>query len=313
MSWKKPKAYAVRHIDNNVVNNSRSGGVFTALTDYVLENEGVIYGSVLNKVYSAKHIRASDVEKRNLMRGSKYIQSSMGNTYLDVKQDLLSGNLVLFSGTSCQIDGLRKFLGKDFDNLISVDIVCHGVPSKKVWSRYLEWQEKREKGKIVKVDFRNKKKFGWRAHFESLVFEDGHQIDSNVYAKLFYDHTILRPSCYECPYKKIMHPGDITIADFWGIETAVPKYDDDKGVSLVMINNDRGNKFFQLIDNVEVFSVEIEKCLQPPLIAPFPKPKIKRKLFWHDFKTKSFDYIVKKYTWVRHLSKLRTIISRKRG
>ncbi|MCD8197772.1 MAG: Coenzyme F420 hydrogenase/dehydrogenase, beta subunit C-terminal domain [Lachnospiraceae bacterium] len=240
----RSEVYAVKHREETVRAASRSGGIFTALSDLVLESGGIVYGCVLTEDFRAVHIRADHAYLRNQMRGSKYIQSKLGDTYKNVKLDLETGYCVLFSGTSCQVAGLRNFLGREYESLICVDIVCCGVPSKKVWRKYLEWQEKKTGKKVVAVDFRDKGTFGWRAHTEALTMDDGSKVSSEVFKNLFYGHTVLRPCCYECPYKDVMHPGDITIADYWGIEKAAPEFDDNKGVSLVLANTDKGTKVF---------------------------------------------------------------------
>ncbi len=295
MNWNEPEVYAAIHNNERVRVESRSGGIFTAISDCVFDFDGVVYGCVLTDDFQAVHIRADKKTIRDLMRGSKYIQSKLGNTYRNIMQDLNAGKSVLFSGTSCQIAGLRGFLGKEYEKLICIDIVCHGVPSTVVWKNYLVWQEKRNKAKVVSVDFRNKKDFGWRSHIETLTMDNGKRISSGIFKNLFYGHCILRPSCYECPYKSITHPGDITIADYWGIEKVVPDFDDDKGVSLVLINNDKGSIIFKKIkENINWKSTKIEDSMQPPLRAPFPRPN-KRDVFWEDLRVKDFGYIAKKY------------------
>ncbi|MGN0417946.1 Coenzyme F420 hydrogenase/dehydrogenase, beta subunit C-terminal domain [Anaerostipes faecalis] len=295
MNWKQPKVYAVQHKDENIRAASRSGGIFTAISDYMFEQGGVVYGSVLTDDFKAVHIRADSMKIRDRMRGSKYIQSKMGNTYRIVKRDLIEGRKVLFSGTSCQVAGLKSFLGKEYDGLVCVDIVCHGVPSPLVWEKYLEWQEKKAKGKTVRVDFRNKNDFGWRDHIETMWFDNGKTVSSSVFKNLFYGHTILRPCCYECPYKSVMHPGDITIADYWGIEKAAPEFDDNKGVSLVLVNNAIGEKVFDSVKNsIRWKGTKLEDSMQPPLKAPFLEPE-GRKTFWNDFANSNFNYVAKKY------------------
>lgn len=295
MNWEQPKVYAVQHRDESIRIASRSGGIFTAISDYVLENDGVIYGCILTEDFKAVHVRADNTSVRDQMRGSKYIQSRMDDTYKKVKNDLEAGRQVLFSGTSCQVAGLERYLGIEYKNLLCLDIVCHGVPSPKVWKAYLNWQEKKNRSKVKTLDFRNKKDFGWRNHIETLCFENGKIVSSRVFATLFYGHSILRPCCYECPYKSVMHPGDITIADYWGIEKAAPEFDDNKGVSLVLINNERGNQIFDLIKKqVKWEKTKLEDSMQPPLKAPFPKPK-NREDIWNDFENRNFAYIAKKY------------------
>ena len=295
MNWKQPKVYAVKHKNEATRAASRSGGIFTALSDQVLSIGGVIYGCVLTDDFNAVHIRAENEEDRNRMRGSKYIQSKLGDTFKSVKADLDAQNSVLFSGTSCQVAGLKKYLGKEYDNLFCVDIVCHGVPSKKVWDAYLQWQEQKNHSKVASVDFRNKKDFGWRDHVETIRFGNNRTVSCKVFTNLFYGHSVLRPSCYECPYKSVMHPSDITIADYWGIEKAAPEFDDNKGVSLVLINNEAGERAFDKVKERLIWKqTKLEESLQPPLKAPFPKPE-NRDQFWSDFENKPFEYVAKKY------------------
>lgn len=156
MNWNQPKVYAVQHKNETVRAASRSGGIFTEVSDWILTNNGVVYGCVLDESFRAVHIRTECAEDRDRMRGSKYIQSKLGGTYKNVRKDLTNGRIVLFTGTSCQVAGLKQYLGKEYENLLCVDIICHGVPSSKVWGEYLHWQEGKNKAKVLKVDFRNK-------------------------------------------------------------------------------------------------------------------------------------------------------------
>lgn len=290
-----PLVFAAKHKNLETRMDSRSGGIFSALSDQVLKSNGVVYGCVLTSDFNAKHVRADNYEIRDKMRGSKYIQSDMTSIFKSVKNDLLNKRFVLFSGTSCQIAGLQFYLEKPYTNLLCIDIVCHGVPSPKVWQSYLDWQSKRKKSKCVKVDFRDKKKFGWAEHKETLYFNNRKSISSDIFKNLFYGHEILRPSCYQCPYKNILHPGDITIADYWGIEKAAPGFDDNKGVSLVLVNNEKGLTWFDKTKkDMEYVQCRIEDSMQPPLKAPFREP-LDRESFWKDFEVKDFTYIAKKY------------------
>lgn len=287
--------YAVKHKDPTIRAASRSGGIFTAISDKILSDGGAVFGCILSDDFLAYHVKATTKEQRDKMRGSKYIQSNMGDVFRDVKVELDSGRLVLFTGTSCQVDGLKSFLGKDYDNLLCIDIVCHGVPSPKVWLDYLKWQEQKNNKRVVSVDFRNKTDFGWSAHIETLYTKDGSSISSEVFKELFYGHNILRPSCYECHYKSIHHPSDITIADYWGIDKAAPGFNDNKGVSLVLINTDKGKQYFDLVSAcLESVPTDINKSLQPPLQRSFPCPA-SREQFWKDLDTHNFYYIAKKY------------------
>lgn len=273
---------------------SRSGGFFFALAEYILKNGGIIYGVTLEDNIKAKHIRVDDVEDLTSLQGSKYIQSSIENCYRKANADLLDGRIVLFSGTACQIAGLKSFLNKDYDNLITIDIICHGVPSPMVWRDYLKSIEGQHNKKILKVDFRNKYKYGWAAHKESIYFEDGDIEDSGLFTGLFYDHNILRPSCYYCPYKSLKRVADFSIGDAWGINKANPEFNDDNGVSLVLTNNEKAEEIFNSLENVEKEKVAIYDYMQPPLQHPFQEPK-ERKKFWDYYHNHSFNEVASRY------------------
>lgn len=291
-----PEAFAVKHLNSKVRMDSRSGGIFSAVSDAVLKRNGVIYGCILDENFIVRHVRTQDSQGRNKMRKSKYVQSDLGNSFSSVKRDLEQNRTVLFSGTPCQIDGLNSYLGDVYyDNLITIDIVCHGVPSPLVWKDYLKWIEQTKNAKITEVEFRNKKKFGWKAHVETIKLNNGRIIDSEVYKKLFYSHLTLRPSCYNCPYKNLSRVSDISIADFWGIDSAIPGFNDDKGVSLVLINTNKGQEWLDnCCTSILLEKVNIEKCLQAPLVCGFDAPK-NRSSFWSDYSTMTFSSILKKY------------------
>lgn len=298
MLYEEPRTYAVKHCDEQTRALSRSGGVFTALSDLIFRQGGSVYGCVMNGMTDAVHIRAESAEERDRMRGSKYIQSRTADTFRDVKHDLENGRTVMYSGTPCQIAGLQSFLGKDYSNLVSVDIICHGVPSPLVWRKYLQWQEEKH-GTCVAVDFRNKYDFGWAAHVETMIMEDmlgaRHQVDSSVFKNMFYGHSILRPACYECAYKTLHHPADITIADYWEIDRAAPGFNDNKGVSLVLINNEKGRQHFEKVKgDLIVLETELSKSIRPSMLRPASRPDF-RDRFWKDLHNKSFDRIARKY------------------
>lgn len=317
INWNRPEVYAIKHKNYDVRMASRSGGIFTALSDKVLENGGIVYGCILTEDFMARHIRAERKEERNQMRGSKYIQSELGDIFRNVKADLEADKEVLFSGTSCQISGLKSFLRKEYNKLLCIDIVCHGVPSAKVWKAYLEWQEMKNKGKCIEANFRNKVDYGWSAHIETLIFdvENGQYktVNSEIFKTLFYGHTILRPCCYKCPYKSVKHPGDITIADYWGIDKAAPGFSDNKGVSLVLINNDKGKGTFEIAKEMVSFQeCRIEDSMQPPLIEPFSRPK-QRESFWNDFLTMPFEIIAKRYGGYGIVNDMKKLLEKVKG
>lgn len=305
MNYDTPIVYAVKHKDETVRAASRSGGVFTALSDQILSEGGVIYGCILDEEFNVRHIRAVTEADRDRMRGSKYVQSDLRGVFVQIKKDLLDGRKVLFSGTSCQVAGLKGFLGKDYNKLICVDIVCHGVPSPLVFHDYLEWQKQRENSDVIAFDFRNKRDFGWAGQRETLFFSNGQRVDSEVFKYLFASTLIERPSCYRCPYKSIKRVGNITIADYWGIDQAAPGFNDNKGVSLVLVNNDKGSELFEQVkDTLELRETRLEDSMQPALQAPFPSPE-NRDQFWTDFQSGDFSYIAKKYGTISFMIKLK--------
>lgn len=295
-----PICYAVKHKDFDVRMASRSGGIFTAISDAVLDEDGIVYGCALNEALEAFHIRAKTKQERDRMRGSKYVQSNLSDTFRNVREDLVAGRKVLFSGTSCQVAGLRSFLGKDYgEQLFCLDILCHGVPSPLVWKKYLQWQEAQNEGKCVEADFRNKKDFGWDEHVETFWLQkpDGtvKTVNGRVFRNLFYSHKIIRECCYYCPYKDITHPSDMTIGDFWRVDKAVPDFDDNFGVSLVLINTEHACAMFDAVKDVlEFHPCRIEDSMQTPLKKPFRRPQ-GRDEFWRDFREQPFDYIAKEY------------------
>lgn len=296
IQYKQPICCVAKNKDESVRLNSQSGGAFSSLSNRILEKKGIVYGCALNEKFEACHIRGESIDERNRMRGSKYVQSHMSDILRRVFEDLLNGKEVLFSGTSCQIAGLKAFLNKDYSNLYCIDILCHGVVSPAVWKKYLDWQQKKH-GNILDVNFRDKK-YGWHSHYETLKIKTGEKsinIKSNIYASIFYGHYGLRPACYHCPYKSILHPGDITIADAWGIENTFPGFDDNIGCSLILVNNDKGKALFEKCCNeLDFCYADITNYMQPPLIEPFPEPE-KREIFWKEMREGSFERIAKKY------------------
>lgn len=313
MFYDSPYVYGVKNKDEEIRAASRSGGAFSALSNYVLDKGGVVYGCAMIDPYKASHIRAETYEDRDRMRGSKYIQSDLKDTFNSVKSDLEKSRLVLFSGTSCQVGALRALVG-DNQNIIYVDIVCHGVPSQKIWEDYIKWLEQKGDYTCCSADFRDKTKFGWAAHVETLTFKkaDGRKftVSNDIFSRLFYSHNILRPACHLCPYKQIKHPGDITLADFWAIKRIKPEVNDNKGLSLVLINTDLGKEVFESVnEQLEVFSSKIEEAMQTSFIRPFPMPA-SRELFWKEYASKGFGYIAKRYGTVNGLVKIMKTIKK---
>lgn len=295
----QPDAYAARHKNMKEVETSRSGAAFIAISDYVLENGGVVYGAGYTDHFHVVHKRATTKEERNEFKGSKYVQSDLNHVFLQIKKDLKNGLTVLFSGTPCQTAGLNSYIGKKLrERLILIDIVCHGVPSPYIWKDYIAYLEKKHKDSICQVNFRDKQLFGWTAHHETFKFSNikGKIHDTKAFTYLFYKHIMFRHSCGVCPYTNTRRPSDITIADFWGWEKTDSNINaDDKGVSLILVNTETGNMIFESIKSqMNTIPVKLEDCLQPNLLHPSViHPK--RMKFEYDYQQKGFSYVMRKY------------------
>lgn len=297
-SMKQPQAYAAKMKSDKERAASQSGGMFAALSEVVIDMGGVVYGAGFDSNWDVVHKRAVTKKERDALRGSKYVQSNMKNNFEKVIVDLRSGKYVLFSGTHCQCAGLKSFLAMkriNTEKLFLVDIICHGVPSPKIYKTFRNFMTDKHKGKLEEFNFRNKNKFGWHNQAELLKI-NGKEYDSVCFRDLFYSLNIERPSCFQCPYKHTIHLTDITIGDCWGIEKWASDFDDNKGISLTLINTEKGKRLFCLAKGQLYYrNADIKDCLQPSLQKPFEIPKTREK-FWYDFQQKPFEYILMHYT-----------------
>lgn len=307
-NFSEPLAFAVRHKDLHQIETSRSGAMFIAVSDYVLEAGGIVYGVGYNDGFHVCHKRAETKKKRDEFKGSKYVQSDLQGIFYLIKEDLQNGLQVLFSGTPCQTAGLAAFLNKmDKSNLFLIDLVCHGVPSPYVWKDYLAYIENKHKQKVIKVDFRDKS-LGWNSHKESFVFSDHKKIIKDTFSQLFSQCILFRPSCGNCKYTNLNRPSDITIADFWGWEkTDINFNDDNKGCSLAFLNTKKGQSMWKKIDQqLNYIPARLENCLQPNLICPSKLHKHSQS-FYEDYQKKGFLYVAKRYGNLGWRYKMRTI------
>lgn len=291
-----PDVYAARHKDMAEVMNSRSGAAFVAISDYILEQGGVIYGVGYKDHFRVAHKRATTKKERDDFRGSKYVQSDLTGIFRFVKQDLKNGFTVLFSGTPCQTASLASYVGNQYiENLYLMDLVCHGAPTPKLWGDYLDYQEKKHRSHVTMVDFRNKVDFGWDAHRESLWF--GRKKRSfNIYTHFFYLDTFLRDSCFDCKFCNQTRPSDITIGDFWRLSKSHPELNtDNKGYSLLLVNTNKGKELLEACSNsLHLTSCSMEECMQRNLQAPTPDRK-NRKEIRDCYINEGFEGLLKKY------------------
>lgn len=314
LNYNQPQAYGARHKDIKEVETSRSGAAFIAISDWILEQEGIVYGVGYNGHFKVAHKRAVTKEQRNEFKGSKYVQSDLSDIFLQVKKDLTDGKLVLFSGTPCQTSGLNSYIGKKLrQNLYLIDIVCHGVPSPYIWKDYIRYIEKKYKTNITSFNFRDKNEFGWYDHKETFQSNNGVKISpkNHPYSTLFCSSLMYRPSCGKCYFCNTNRPSDITLADFWGWEKTNPTFNNDnKGVSLLLINTEKGESLFNRINNsLYVFKANLKDCMQPNLIGPSILNPDSNK-FENLYKEKGFEYILKKYTQQSAQRKIRNLLLR---
>ena len=342
---RKPlKVYAAINKDEKIRLESSSGGIFTMLAEQTIGEGGVVFGARFDENWQVRLDYTETIEGIAAFRGSKYVQARTENAYQQAEKFLKEGRKVLFTGTPCQIAGLKKFLRKEYANLLAVDFVCHGVPSPKVWAKYLKelLASKGEKNTvsfspnpfsvsegyapIAGISFRNKA-LGWKKYSfvlrqnltkatadgeeNSVSFSDMHR--ENTFMRLFLSDVILRPSCYQCHCKEGKSGSDITIADFWGIGSISPEMDDDKGTSLIILQTEKGEQSFSLMDIVkkEQTYEEASRCNQG--LKSLCKPHPKREKFFaemddvEDWKRFS-NGILRKSLQVRLKNRLKAII-----
>lgn len=290
--------FAAKNDNEKERKQSSSGGIFILLSKEIIRQGGVVFGAKFDENWEVKHDYAETIEEVKSFMGSKYVQSRVGNTYLQARQFLETGRKVLYSGTPCQIAGLKCFLRKDYGNLLTVDIICHGVPSPKVWRRYLdEIKHNARQGEntvssplnhfvsegnaletsndvcIKSISFRDKR-LGWKKFSFALTLAkasaDGkknsvslsHIYNENPFIRIFLGNISLRPSCFQCPVKAGRCNSDITLADFWGIQSVKPEIDDDKGTSLILINTQKGTDFFYRSKDISYIQVTASEALK---------------------------------------------------
>lgn len=257
-----PKSYAMYNKNYNEQLKSSSGGIFSAISNYVLENNGVVFGAAFDSSLQVKHIKVDNKENLDLLRTSKYVQSNINGTYKDAENELKNNRFVFFTGTPCQIAGLNTYLAKKYENLITADFVCHGVPSQKLFDKYIEYLSNKYHSKVTKYNFRNKEKKGW-ALVSKIETESGKikyiEPGLDPYYSNFLRGTTYRESCYSCRYTNCNRISDITLADYFAITKIHADFYNENGVSLILINNEKGMKIINKISkNIEFIETDLE-------------------------------------------------------
>lgn len=282
------KTFSVIYKNEKICLKSASGGAFASFAMKILDEDGVVFGCAYNENLIAIQTKVEHKDELVKLQGSKYVSSNTEKTFIDVKDNLLIGRKVLYSGRSCQIAGLRKFLEKDYDNLLTVDLVCHGVPSELFFQKYLEWLGKKTGGKIIYYGFRDKDVGGWTCggKFKTKTKTKTKTLEASCdpYYSSFLRGETYRFSCYECPFANTERVGDISICDFWGVEKFYPKIDTSKGISGIIANSEKGENFFEKCrDSFEIMEIKLDelKFQNTNLNYPTPMPE-KRKTVYKD-------------------------------
>ncbi len=303
------KVFAFASNDAQILKKSASGGAFAEIANIILAREdGVVYGAVeesRDKKWKVHHKRIDNISDLVLLQGSKYVQSEIGTVYSEVKRDLLDGKNVLFSGTPCQIDGLNGFLGKKYDNLLTVDIICHGVPSQRLFIDFLNYQEKKKNIHIDKFIFRDKSKGQGMISRMDIINSDRSIVKKGElysYFYLFLKQHIYRENCYHCPYAKKDRVSDLTLGDFWGFATLYPSVkkeylSDEKGISCILANTEKGLCFvLEKLTDCTIMESDFDKASEynGQLIAPSKKSNIRSKLL-EDYANNGYSAIDRYY------------------
>lgn len=291
--------YAAKACDDTERMLSRSGGAFFVAAKAIISQKGVVYGTIIRPDNTVSFDRAETIKGCERMRGSKYVESDIQGMYPLVKQDLSDGRMVLFSGTACQVAGLYSYLKhkkiQDYrlTQLFTMDIVCHGVISSKILKDYISFVESKYGGPVSEFNFRNKK-YGWDSHVETFMINHKEYVANN-YTQLFYSNMGLRPSCGNCQFANYDRPGDISLADYWDLERAIKGFDDNKGVSNLIVNSKQGHVLLKwLKKEMIVEAVSKEACVQPNLKAPSKIPN-NREEFWDTYQQKGIKGVLVKF------------------
>lgn len=316
--------YAAKNNDEEIRLKSSSGGIFTLLAEKVIAEGGVVFGAKFDADWNVVHDYTETVEGLAAFRGSKYVQSVIGDNYKIAKQFLCDGRKVLFSGTPCQIAGLKRYLRKEYDDLLTVDVVCHGVPSPMVWRDYLDYKRaKRVAGRntvssslnempvITGISFRDKtngwKKYGFKVCYaasgavENTVSKSANTtnceitpFNEDLFMTGFLKNLYLRPSCYHCAARQGKSGADTSIADYWGVQNIHPEIDDNKGTGLVLINTERGAQCYNAIrDQIECLISSYDNAIKqnPCIVKSVAIPKFRFE-FWGLYENLKIDAII---------------------
>ena len=297
----EPDAYAAYSKNTEQRLESSSGGIFSLLAEETLQCGGIVFGAAMTEdCRKVQHIAVERQEDLWKLRGSKYLQSEIGTTYQQAESALKQGRRVLFSGTPCEIEGLQSYLHRAYENLLCVDVICHGVPSAKLWEKYVSHRENRA-GVAARRTFFRHKKYGWKTFAVLFEFTNNtayeQVLSKDLFMQMFLQNLCLRPSCYACTFKKKNRVSDITLADFWGCDSVCPELDDDKGLSVVLCHSPKGKAAFDAISNNMVKRpIHLNDVVKgnPSLVESCRKPD-RRDDFMNEIDMLTIPQLAKKY------------------
>lgn len=282
---KYPKTYAMYNKNEEELLKSSSGGIFSVIANYILENEGVVFGAAYDEELNVNHIKVDNKIELEKLRSSKYVQSNIKNTYKEAENELKKDKIVLFSGTPCQIEGLNSYLMKEYDNLITCDLVCHGVPSQKLFKTYLKYLSIKFNSKVKSYNFRSKNKYGWGL-FTEVITQDNkkHYIKSDFdpYYSNFLNCNTYRECCYKCHYTNYNRVSNLTLADYWGVSSIHPDFYSEKGISLILVNDKKGEDILnKILPNIEKMDTNLVYAASKNknLIIPSHRPEVRDTIY----------------------------------
>lgn len=308
---KEPITLASVLKDKTERQRSTSGGIFYAIAAWIIEQGGMVYGAAFDDNLQLKHIGAETIEELQPIRGSKYLQSNLAKIFKDVEKNLRQERWCYFTGTGCQIAGLKAYLRKDYSKLITSDVVCHGVPSQKLFNHHIEYIEQKYHNKVVDYKFRDYKLGGV---YEICSFANQKPVINRSYELSPYLYSFMygmtyRESCYECRFAKIPRQGDISLADYWGVKKFFPQFDNSNGCSLLLLNTDKGRIMWEQIKTSCTFeesNVNDAASFNGNLVHPTSKPEI-RNVIYKEIKDKGYDVVAKQLFRSPKYSKLKVI------
>lgn len=296
------ESFALRHKDKDTLFHSSSGGAFFSIAEYVIANGGIVFGAIYDDDLAVKHAYATTLEECKRFQGSKYSQSDLTGTYVKVKEFLDAKRMVLFSGTPCQNHGLIKFLRKSYENLVTIDIICHSVPSPLVYNKYIQLIERKYKDKVTNISMRDKT-LGWGGiNSYRYYFKSGNEVFNpkgiKCWQLIFESGLITRESCFDCQYTNLNRVTDFTIGDFWDTQSLRPEIYSKEGTSIILVNSEKGEALFEKIKyNVNLWQVSKQEYIQPRLESATKKPN-NYDFFWSLYKKDGFAKTYKKF-WGR--------------